>query len=184
MNFSSALQADVFNKTPVKVILFDGTKRQWVIWMEKFTARAARKGYKELLEEGTYKGYEILQDDVSPDVSIDNSSEQHFDAGDGVESSEEAKFKDKQKVGEATKLTENIPRDEASRAKIEKDTRQLNAMAYTDLVLSMDMSKASGMIAFNLVRKTRSKKCKDGNVFLVGMEELDCEVGSKGQEVV
>ena len=59
MNLSAALQADVFNETPIKVILFDGTKKQWLIWMEKFMARAARKGYKSLLEEGTYKGLEI-----------------------------------------------------------------------------------------------------------------------------
>ena len=48
MNLSAALQADVFNETPIKVILFDGTKKQWLIWMEKFMARAARKGYKSL----------------------------------------------------------------------------------------------------------------------------------------
>ena len=81
MNLSAALQADVFNETPIKVILFDGTKKQWLIWMEKFIARAARKGYKSLLEVGTYEGLEIPQDDVSLDVLTDNSSEQYFDVG-------------------------------------------------------------------------------------------------------
>ena len=50
MNLLGALQADVFNETPIKVIFFDGTKCQWLVWMEKFMARAARKEYKELLE--------------------------------------------------------------------------------------------------------------------------------------
>ena len=81
MNLPSALQAEVFNETPIKVILFDGTKRQWLVWMEKFMARAARKGYKSLLEDGTYKGYGIPRDDVSPNVSTETLGEEYFDVG-------------------------------------------------------------------------------------------------------
>ena len=103
MNLSAALQADVFNKTTIKVILFDGTKKQWLIWMEKFMARAARKGYKSLLEDGTYKGLEIPQDDVTSDVSAEALSEEYFDAGEGVESSEDTK-----KDGEPKMKTDSV----------------------------------------------------------------------------
>ena len=128
--------------------------------------KGSKKGYKSLLEDGTSKGLEIPQDDVTSDISAEVLSEEYFDAGEGVESSEETK-----KDGAAKKKADPVTSsgrqmDSATKARIEKEIRHLNDAAHTDLVLSMDTSKASGMIAFNLIRKTRSKKYKNGNAYL------------------
>ena len=56
-------------------------------------ARAARKGYKNSLEDDTYEGYGIPQYGVSPNVSAETLSEEYYDARDGAESSEEAQKK-------------------------------------------------------------------------------------------
>ena len=100
-------------------------------------ARSARKGHKSLLEDGTYEGLEIPQDDVTLDVSAEVLSEEHFDAGEGVESSEETK-----KDGDPKKKTDPImpitssarQMDAVTKARIEKEIRHLNDTACADLV--------------------------------------------------
>jgi hypothetical protein len=36
-------------ESTIKVLTFAGTKREWSPWKEKFLARAAKKGYREIL---------------------------------------------------------------------------------------------------------------------------------------
>jgi hypothetical protein len=42
-------------------------------------------------------------------------------------------------------------------------TIKLNEIAYTDLILSIDVKASYGKIALNIVKGCKSKDCPDGN---------------------
>ena len=56
--------------------------------------------------------------------------------------------------------------DESALSDEQKEMKALNEKAYSDLILSMDDSKTSGRVAFNLVKSTKSKEYEDGHARL------------------
>ena len=61
------------------------------------------------------------------------------------------------------KSTETLDeKDEDDKKKI--TLRELNESGYTDLILSMDTDTAPGKIAFNIVKKSKTKEYEDGNI--------------------
>jgi hypothetical protein len=102
--------------TNTKIITFNGKKRDWDPWEEKFLARAKRRGYKHIL----------LGKETIPDSS---------------EILDESKDTDKPKI----------------------KIRELNETAYGDLVTAMDTSKPGGLVAFGLIKGSKSLDYADGN---------------------
>jgi hypothetical protein len=41
--------------------------------------------------------------------------------------------------------------------------RELNELAYSDLILSMDTDKSGGKVAFNIVKRSKTREYPDGN---------------------
>lgn len=107
-------------ETTIRVVLFNGNKSDWMMWDEKFLARARRRGYKDIL--------------------LGRAKE-------SVPTDEEYEFLNEDEEGDMSKIK----------------LRQLNELAYDDLILSMDTTTASGKVAFNLVRAAKSKDYQDGN---------------------
>ena len=115
----------ILGEQTLKVILFDGKKKNWDVWEEKFLARAQRKGYKKVIDGSAV----IPSDDVNLEPEV----------GD-----------DEAKRIEKNKLQEN---------------KELNALAYSDIMLSIDTDKAGGRVAFNIIKGSKDPdKYKDGNV--------------------
>jgi hypothetical protein len=53
--------------------------------------------------------------------------------------------------------------DRTDEGKAKSKILDANELAYTELVLSMDVKKASGKVAFNIVKGCKSKEYEDGN---------------------
>ena len=121
MKFSSG----VLGEQTLKVILFDGKKKNWDIWEEMFLARAQKKGYKKVI----FGTAEIPSDDEDLEDKIDD-----------VEAV----------TAKKKKLREN---------------KELNELAYSDMMLCIDTSKAGGRVAFNIIKGSKDpKKFSGGNV--------------------
>jgi hypothetical protein len=99
----------------IKVVSFNGKKRDWSPWEEIFLARAMRKGYKLVLT-----GKETIPE--------------------STEVLDESKDADKHKI----------------------KIRELNQLAYSDLVTAMDTTKPGGLVAFSLIKGSKTVNYKDG----------------------
>jgi hypothetical protein len=99
------------------VVIYNGKKKDFSSWEEKWLAKAKRKGYKEV---------------VLGSLPIAKNS-------DLMEGDTEEEKEEKLKI------------------------RELNEFAYSDLILSMDTDKAGGKVAFNIVKRSKSKDYPDGN---------------------
>jgi hypothetical protein len=53
--------------------------------------------------------------------------------------------------------------DMKEEGKEQTKVNMLNALAYDDLILSMDTTKTSGRIAFSFIKRAKSEDYKDGN---------------------
>jgi hypothetical protein len=98
------------------VIPFCGKVEEWLIWSERFLAKAKRCGFKDLL----------LQKLSIPKVyeEIDETSE----------------------IGKKKSIIIEV-----------------NEIAYTELILSIDVKASSGKVAFKIIRGYKTKDYKDGN---------------------
>lgn len=104
-------------ETTIRVVTFTGKKADWVIWDERFLARARRRGYKDILLGKN-------ADSIPPDLG-------KLDAN---------KEEDKTKIR----------------------LRQLNELAFDDIILSMEPSTAAGKVAFNIVWSAKTTEHPDG----------------------
>jgi hypothetical protein len=62
-----------------------------------------------------------------------------------------------------TDILINVPELAAPKNDDEKKIANLNNMAYCELVAAMGLDKPQCNVAFNLVRKTKTKEYEDGN---------------------
>ena len=112
-------------ETSIKIIPFNGEKKEWIAWKAKFLARAHRKGYEEVL---------TLEKKATSETA---SSRQ-----------EELKAK-----------TEGDPEpvEVGSSSEKKEDQETKNLKAYDDLLLSMETATEKGRIAFNIVRRAKTR---------------------------
>jgi hypothetical protein len=99
------------------VVIYNGKKKDFAAWEEKWLVKAKRKGYKEVLL-GT--------------VPIAD----HFDL---------------------------MADDDNAAKEVKMNIRELNEFAYSDLILSMDTDKSGGKVAFNIVKRSKTREYPDGN---------------------
>jgi hypothetical protein len=104
------------DETTHQITTFNGKKRDWDLWEEKFLARAKRKGYKHVL---------------LGNVTIPDSNELL----------DESQDVDKPKI----------------------KIQELNKLAYGNLVTALDTSKPGGLVAFGLIKGSKSIDYKDGD---------------------
>ena len=100
------------------VVSYNGKKKDFATWEEKWLAKAKRKGYKEV---------------VLGTVPIAD----HFDL---------------------------MADDDDAAKEVKMNIRELNEFAYSDLILSMDTDKSGGKVAFNIVKRSKTREYPDGNV--------------------
>ena len=60
--------------------------------------------------------------------------------------------------------------------KAQKKMVELNAMAYSELILSMDIKQSGGKVAFSIVKGSKSTEYKDGNGSVVHYTEKQLKV--------
>ena len=99
------------------VVSYNGKKKDFAAWEEKWLAKAKRKGYKEV---------------VLGTVPIAD----HFDL---------------------------MADDDDAAKEVKMNIRELNEFAYSDLILSMDTDKSGGKVAFNIVKRSKTREYPDGN---------------------
>lgn len=67
-------------------------------------------------------------------------------------------------LGKETIPNSSVLIDESTEpGKVQKKILDLNDMAYSELILSMDIKKAGGMVAFGIVKGSKSNDYEDGN---------------------
>jgi hypothetical protein len=99
-----------------KIITFNGKKRDWYPWEEKFLARTKCRGYKHIL----------LGKETSP---------------------------------ESNKILDELKDADKPKIKI----RELNKIAYGDLITAMDTIKPGGLVTFGLIKGSKSLDYEDKN---------------------
>ena len=124
-------------ETTIKVIQFDGKQSSWVVWEEKFLARALIKGYQHIL---------LSSDKEHP---IPKESDDVQEEGNDVDES-----------GSPIKKTQ--PQAKPNAKQLAKN-KLLNNQAYGDLILSMDATSPTGLVAFNIVKSTKTTIYPNGN---------------------
>jgi hypothetical protein len=100
----------------IRLIPFCGKVEEWLIWSEKFLAKAKRYGFKDVL---------------LGKLSIPKTDESFEEASD-----------------QGKRMLKII---------------KFNEIAFTELILSIDVKTSNGNIAFNLVKGCKSKDYPDGN---------------------
>jgi hypothetical protein len=53
--------------------------------------------------------------------------------------------------------------DDDAAKEVKMNIRELNEFAYSDLILSMDTDKSGGKVAFNIVKRSKTREYPDGN---------------------
>jgi hypothetical protein len=53
--------------------------------------------------------------------------------------------------------------DDNAAKEVKMNIRELNELAYSDLILSMDTDKSGGKLAFNIVMRSKTREYPDGN---------------------
>jgi hypothetical protein len=102
------------NFSSLRVAPFDGKKKEWITFEEKFLARAKHKGYKDVL-----MGKLIIPTD---DLVLDPVYNEGF-----------------------------------------IKNRDMNELAYSDLILLMDTTESTGRVAFNIIKGSKMTDYLDGN---------------------